>query len=60
MEQLTADVGSPPDIPAMKPTVSPAANTELDQALAHAIRRLIAGQKALIGNPGERDSSPLL
>jgi hypothetical protein len=55
MEQLTADAGSLPGSPAMKPTVSPAASKELDRVLAHAIRRLIAGQNALIADPGERD-----
>jgi hypothetical protein len=56
MEQLTADAGSPPDNPAMKRTVNPGANKELDRALADAIRRLIAGQNSLIGDPGEHDS----
>jgi hypothetical protein len=56
MEQLTADAGSLPDNPAMKPTANPATGKELDRALAHAIRRLIAGQNSLIGDSGEGDS----
>jgi hypothetical protein len=67
MKQLTADGGSPrdsspdslPDDAAMKPT-SAVASKELDRVLADAIRRLIAGQNALIGSPGERDSRPVV
>jgi len=67
MEQLTADGGSPRDSspdgllddPAKKPT-SAVASKELDRVLADAIRRLIAGQNTLIGNPGERDSRPVI
>jgi hypothetical protein len=58
MKQLTADGGSPPDDPAMKLTAA-VASKELDRALADAIRRLIAGQNALIDSPGERDSQPV-
>jgi len=55
--ELTADAGgSLPDKPAMKPTANPATSKELDRALAHAIRQLIAGQNSLIGDLGERDS----
>jgi hypothetical protein len=56
MEQLTADAGSLPDNPAMNPAVGTATSKELDRALAHAIWRLIAEQKAQIGDLGERDS----
>jgi hypothetical protein len=68
MEQLTADGGSPrdsspaslPDNPALKPTASAVAGKELDRALAGAIRRLIAGQNALIGIADDRDSRPVV
>lgn len=56
MEQLTADGGSLPDSPAMKPTGNLTVSKELDRVLADAIRRLIEGQKALIGSGGERVS----
>jgi hypothetical protein len=64
MEQLTADGSSLPDSlpdnPAMKPTATAIASMELDRVLAHAIRQLIAGQSALIGSPGDRDSQPVV
>jgi hypothetical protein len=52
MEQLTADGGSPQET--LEDT-----DGELDRTLARAIRQLISGQNALIGDPAARDLLPV-